>query len=654
MPQYRTDIDGLRAVAVVFVILYHAQLTAFSGGFVGVDVFFVISGFLITGLIVEQNATARFRVAEFYRNRAWRILPALVAVTCATVLAGTFILAPHLLVSLAQSALAALLFVPNIYFALHQNYFDLTMPESPLLHTWSLGLEEQFYIVFPMLTIVAVRYGRRQVHAFLCAMAIASFSLSVWLIGSHPTATFYFLPTRAWEFLLGGTAFFWKVGAPGSELRSELLAGFGLAAIILAATTLTPGIRYPGTIALLPCLGTCALLVANAKRSTWISRTLSWSGCAWIGRLSYSLYLCHWPIFAFARQLRGPSLGAIDLLACIILTVATAMLCGRFVEQRFRVRSSAAGAARPLVLLVALSVGALCAISVIVFCGGFESRLPAAALRYERAGLSDDMSDYRCHRGPPDVVAEVCVLVSGDVSHDTVLVWGDSHANVIAPVGAELGKTQGMSVMQATYSGCPPLLAVHVALLPSSHHCTEFNEMVIAAIKRLHVHRVILAAYWSWYLHTPGRAQYAAVLDPYARTNDLGEGSAEENIRKFRTALQATVSTLRGHGTRVWILRQVPSQDRFVPEALAEAAWRSGTVNSIGVSLATHRASQKAVDEVLSGISGVERLLDPASALCPAGQCAAAVADQSAYRDANHLSRAGAGLLRPVLEPVFE
>ena len=312
MSQYRSDIDGVRAVAVAIVILYHAQLAAFSGGYIGVDVFFVLSGFLVTGLIVEQNAADRFHVAEFYRNRTWRILPALLAVTGATVLAGTCILGPLMLVSLAKSALAALLFVPNVYFALHQNYFDLGVPESPLLHTWSLGVEEQFYLLFPPLLILALRCGRR-VHALLCAVALMSFSLSVWLIGSHPTATFYFLPTRAWEFLLGGAACFWKdaAQAPAGGCR-EWLAAFGLGAIILAATTLTPGIRYPGIIALLPCAGTCALLVAGANRTTTIGRLLSWSGCVWLGRLSYSLYLCHWPIFAFARQIRGSSLDVRD------------------------------------------------------------------------------------------------------------------------------------------------------------------------------------------------------------------------------------------------------------------------------------------------------------------------------------------------------
>ena len=654
MPQYRSDIDGLRAVAVAIVICYHAQLTAFSGGFVGVDVFFVISGFLITGLIVEQDAAGRFRLAEFYRNRAWRIIPALVAVTGATVLAGMFILGPRLLVSLAQSALAALLFVPNIYFALHQNYFDLTVPESPLLHTWSLGIEEQFYVVCPPLLIMAARYGRRPLHALLWALVIVSFALSIWLIGSHPTATFYLPPTRAWELLLGGAAYFWKDGARHYGWACEWLAGLGLGAIAVAATTLTPGIRYPGIIALLPCLGTCALLVANANRNTRIARLLSWSGCVSVGRLSYSLYLCHWPIFAFARQIRGSSLDATELILCFILTGVTATLCWRFVEQRFRIRPSAAGARRPLTPLVAVSSGELCAIALIVLCGGFASRLPAAALQYERSGLSGDPSDSPCHHGPPEVVAGLCVLSQGAAARDVVLVWGDSHANVIAPVGAELGQTHGMSVLQATYSGCPPLLGVRIAFMPSSHHCIEFNDMVIAALESLQVHRVILAAYWSSYLRTPGKGLYTAGLDPFGRPNDLGEGTPEDNIRKFRTALEGTVSALRARGVRVWILRQVPSQDRFVPEALAEAEWRSGSVGSIYVPLATHRADQSTVDALLRATPGVDGLLDPASVLCSRGRCTAAVGDQSAYRDANHLSRAGAELLKRVLEPVFE
>jgi peptidoglycan/LPS O-acetylase OafA/YrhL len=654
MTQYRRDIDGLRAVAVSIVILYHAQLRQFSGGFVGVDVFLVISGFLITGLIVEQNGAGGFRLANFYRNRAWRILPALAAVTGATLLAATCILSPYLLVPLAKSALAALLFVPNIYFALHQNYFDLTVPESPLLHTWSLGLEEQFYLLFPPLLMVVARYGRRRTRALLCVTLVASFALSVWLIGSHPTATFYFLPTRAWEFLIGGAAYLWKDGAYRSGWRSEWLGGLGLACIALAATTLTPGLRYPGIIALLPCLGTCALLVANTNCDTWVARVLSWSGCVWLGRLSYSLYLCHWPIFALARQLRGPALGPGELIACFILTLATAMLCGRFVEQRFRLRLPAASMARPIRPLVAVTITELCAISVFVLCGGFASRMPAAALRYGQTELPDDVYENRCHHGPPEVVAGVCTLVQRAAARDVVLIWGDSHANVLASVSGLLGEAHDMTVLQATYSGCPPLLGVRLAYLPSTHHCTEFNNMVVAALQPLHVHRVILAAYWGWYLQTPGRGQYAEALDPFGRPDDLGAGTAADNNGKFRAALQATVSALRARGVRVWILRQVPAQGLYVPEALAEAQWRSGSVTAIAVPLAAHRASQYVVDAVLQGMPGVEGLLDPASILCPGGTCSATVGDQSAYRDSSHLSSAGARLLKPVLEPVFE
>jgi peptidoglycan/LPS O-acetylase OafA/YrhL len=637
-------------------MFYHVPLPPFSGGYVGVDVFFVLSGYLITGLIEEQDASGTFRFANFYQSRAWRILPALIAVTTATVLIAGFILGPQLFSSVARSAIATLLFVPNVYFALHESYFASNTNESVLLHTWSLGVEEQFYAVFPPLLILLLRCRPSRVQLVAAAACVVSFALCVWLIGSHPTATFYFLPTRAWEFLLGAGACFWQKRLVLSRWAGELVAILGVAAIALVATTLTPGIRYPAVVAIGPCVGACAVLVANARRNTLVARVLSLSALVMVGRLSYSLYLWHWPIFTFARQFWGPDLALGQVVACFALTTMASVLSWRFVEERFRVRSSTGGAPRPISrLIVATSAALACALLVTAF-GGFEWRLPPLAVRYERAGLEDERSGTDCHHGAPEIVLStgICQLVGGSPQNEIVLVWGDSHANVIARVAAALGATRNMSVLQATYSSCPPLLGIRVADMAQSHHCLEFNNMVIAAAQTLNVRRVILAAYWSSYLTTTEKALYVTALDPYGKPNDLGHGTLSENQAKFHTALDTTVEALRNLGIRVWILEQVPSQGRFVPEILAQSEWRTGSVATIGIPLAAHRARLAPVDAALLAVPGVESLLDPAKALCQRGWCAAAAWGESLYIDAHHLSSAGARLLEPELSAVFD
>jgi peptidoglycan/LPS O-acetylase OafA/YrhL len=651
----------LRALAVGIVLLYHAPLSTFSGGYVGVDVFFVLSGFLITQWIMDQDADHAFRFAIFYQVRAWRILPALIAMTTATVLAATMILGPQVFGSLAASAIATLLFVPNVYFALHQTYFESSAAEPALLHTWTLGLEEQFYLLFPLLLIALLRHGRRGLQASLIAICLVSLALCVWLIGRHPTATFYLLPTRAWEFLLGAAAFLWQAGTvfPRTVFHrwpGELAAALGITAIVVTATTLTPGTRYPGLITMLPCVGTCAVLMANARGNTLAKRVLSIPIFVFIGRLSYSLYLWHWPIFVFGRQVwRGDS-SVVRIIECFALTMIAALLSWRYIEEPFRLRPSSGNLGRGVTpLLVATLAGLGCA-CLVILGAGFPGRLPPNAVGYERDALRKDSQLGNCHHGEPELVAitGICKLHAAAAQGDAVLVWGDSHANVVAPVAAQLGEARDMTVLQATYSSCPPLVGLRIAHMPVSHHCIEFNDMVMLAARTLKVRRVLLAAYWSTYLQTAAKARYVAAFDPFGSSDDLGVGTPAQNDARFRAALDRTVLALEKLGIRVWILWQVPVQERFVPEILAQAEWWAGSTAIIGIPLSEHRASQATAVAALASAPGVETFLDPASALCPRGWCAAAAERESLYLDASHLSAVGAERLKPVLSPVFE
>lgn len=292
MATYRPDIDGLRAVAVLGVILYHFEVWPFSGGFVGVDVFFVISGYLITGIIANDLQADRFSILTFYQRRVRRILPALVACVAATSVAGLFILLPNELQDLGQSLIATALFASNIYFWSQSGYFAPAADTQPLLHTWSLAVEEQFYIAFPLILAAVWRWNRRALVPTLLVLALLSLGVSAYQVQQAPQAAFYLSIGRGWELLVGSLI---------ALCRSHLdkvpatCAWLGLAAIVASLVGYNEQMPFPGLAALLPCLGAAAIIVSAP--GTMVGNFLSSSPMRGIGLISYSLYLWHWPIW---------------------------------------------------------------------------------------------------------------------------------------------------------------------------------------------------------------------------------------------------------------------------------------------------------------------------------------------------------------------
>ncbi|MCB5200694.1 acyltransferase, partial [Loktanella sp. TSTF-M6] len=301
---YRRDIDGLRTLAVVPVVLGHAGLGLFAGGFVGVDVFFVISGFLITGILVRELEQGRFSLIDFYERRARRILPALFVVLAACIVVFWFLLLPQHYVVIGKAGIASLLFSSNIYFfRIDSAYFANATSMQPLLHTWSLAVEEQFYIVFPVLLWLIAAWRRTSRTLLIAGLSLASFALAVWMVPRHPVAAFYLTPTRVWELGLGALLALGAFPALRHRLLAELVAAAGLVAIAWAVFTLDKTDPFPGLNALAPCLGAVAIIWAGQSQITLTGRLLSTRGMVGIGLMSYSLYLVHWPVLVAARIL---------------------------------------------------------------------------------------------------------------------------------------------------------------------------------------------------------------------------------------------------------------------------------------------------------------------------------------------------------------
>ncbi|MGH6971391.1 MAG: acyltransferase family protein, partial [Caulobacteraceae bacterium] len=333
---YRPDIDGLRAVAVLAVVLYHAGLRVTSGGFVGVDVFFVISGYVISKSLLGDIDGGRFSISGFYERRVRRIFPALFATMIASWVAAMALLLPSYLVDYSRSLAAAAAFASNFYFWKSSGYFANGATLRPLLHTWSLSVEEQFYIFAPLTLFLVARYFRKRWVLVLAPVALASLALSIVATRIGPTANFFLLPTRAWELILGALL---ALGDPPSLKASwarEVLAALGLALIAYAIFAYSPATPFPGLAALPPCLGAAMLIYVGASGGSLATRFLALPPMVAVGLISYSLYLVHWPIVSFLTywQLRAP--GPDEAPAILAVSLALAALSWRFVEQPFR------------------------------------------------------------------------------------------------------------------------------------------------------------------------------------------------------------------------------------------------------------------------------------------------------------------------------
>ena len=520
-PKYRSDIDGLRAVAVLGVVASHAFPRLLQGGFTGVDVFFVISGFLISSIIFESLDNGAFSFAEFYVRRIKRIFPALVLVIAATYAVGWFVLLPDEFRRLSKHIVAGVAFVSNIALWREAGYFDVSTATKPLLHLWSLGIEEQFYLFWPALLWIAwkARFSR---IALIGLTVIVSFGLNVRGIDTDSTATFYSPLTRLWE-LSCGSLLAWCVMYPprvfaiwsakvGDDVWPALASAAGVALLAASYVGIRQSAAYPGALALFP-VGGAVLLIAAGQRA-WINRAiLSNRVMVWFGLISYPLYLWHWPLLAFARVVRGGEVSSELRLAAVGLAIGLAWLTYRFIETPIRF----GGYGNRKALALATTLATVGIVGFVTYrADGFGWRFPAI-IQQLAAYQYDYRPDYRegsCFLEPAQNSAAFAKCDDGSLAQrPTLLLWGDSHAAHLYP-GYKATYGAAMNVIQRTAAACPPILDPEVQLAEMAH-CKEINDWIFAWIKENRPARVVLAARWTFY--------DAAKLDAtVAQLRDLG------------------------------------------------------------------------------------------------------------------------------------
>ncbi|MGJ5012017.1 acyltransferase family protein [Bradyrhizobium oligotrophicum] len=498
---YRADIDGLRAVAVLPVLFYHAFPAAVPGGFYGVDIFFVISGYLITGIIHKQMLSNRFSIADFYARRIRRIFPALITVVLVTFLIAWFFLPPRELKSLGTNIAGGAVFIQNFVLLGQVGYFDLAADKKPLLHLWSLAIEEQYYIVWPLLLMLIGSWRRRSL-AITVALAAASFVACLIVQPRAPEYAFYLPVTRAWELLVGSGLALWVNGRSAEAgprplidvpLVRELVALAAMLAIVFAFWRygrLTP---HPGVHTLLPVLGAAALI---ATSGTLVHRyVLSSTPAVFVGLISYPLYLWHYPLMAYARIQFIDAVPVWVMLAIIVASMVLAWATYRFIERPIRFGR------RLVPLKVGGLVGGMVALGIVGVVAdrtnGLPSRIPA-----ELRGFMLDGSETarfwradKCLLKPDQSASEFSPDCAGTGRHPLILVWGDSYAASLYPGLAHFGAERGFEVAEYTASACPPLLGfVH----PERRFCKGANDFVIQKVAELKPDLVLFYSTWSY------------------------------------------------------------------------------------------------------------------------------------------------------------
>lgn len=608
MSGYRRDIDGMRALAIVSVVLCHLGSRWFGGGFVGVDVFFVISGFLIAGIITRELDSGRFSLAHFYERRARRILPALF-VMIAFVLAGASLLyMPTDFSEVPKSALMTLAFLANFWFLSRTGYFSADNEALPLLHSWSLAVEGQFYLAMPLLLWVIARWMPRWRVPLLAAAGLLSFAACLW-IGASNTDANYFLPvTRAWELIAGALLGASALAPPRRPWQREALAIGGLGLIGFAVLTAHHAETYPGLATVPPVLGTALLLYCAP--GTLVGRLLSCKLPVGIGLISYSLYLWHWPIITFASYASVDPLTRWQRIAVLAASLLAAWASWRYVEMPLR--NPARTPRRTALGLIggALAVTGLLAAALLPL-GGWQARFPPEVARLDAAAREYDPLKGNCLATRPSDFPEGCRY--GAATAPTALVWGDSHSLKLAQALGDERAGSGQALVLRAHSGCLPALGVEKADVA----CREFNDSVFARLAREpRIERVYLAGNWSCLCY-----QEPAIV----------------------ARIDATIARLRAAGKTVVIVGPVPVQPFMVPRQLAIFAAGGGRGEMPGRSAADYErdAAWFTASYPRWRTEGIT-ILDPARALVAGEHTRIIQGGQPLYIDRDHLTMAGA------------
>jgi peptidoglycan/LPS O-acetylase OafA/YrhL len=648
---YRADLDGLRAIAVLAVVFMHVGFSIFSGGYIGVDIFFVISGFLITTIIAREIKENEFTLLKFYERRIRRILPALTVMVVFALLASALLYDSGRFKSFSKSLLATMLFYSNINFLREAGYFDAPSLLKPLLHTWSLAVEEQFYIVFPLFMYGIHTWARKYVKPILSIVALLSLTLAIYTVNHNDaTSAFYLAHMRAWELLVGGLLalnIFPATIKKGINTTLGLVGGLMIFIPIFLYSDQTP---FPGLSAVVPVLGTALIIYSSTAEMSPVGKILGAAPLVFIGQISYSLYLWHWPLVIFAKYYIIRPMTGLELLLLLSAIFAISTLSWRFVETPFRSRQLFSTSR-----VFALGLGAMAVIvaaaGVVYYFDGFPAREgPMPLVEFMDKETTNRFT--RCANVVDDF--DKCVL-AGKSHPASFMLWGDSHADSLREAVERSARRNGFSGLFTYKLSCPPLVGMTHDFRFVTASCIEYNKEVIQyLIVHPEISTIILAGRWSYYIEG---SEYKpkesfGILAGFPGTKPKEADS--EQLVEF--GLEQTVQTLLEMNRKVVIVSQVPEIGYDVPSANFIALRSGRDINQIiAPSMDEYfNRNQKtlAILGKLKEKQGVQ-VVDPWTVLCIENKCRVTIDGRPLYKDDDHLSLFGAEVVSGIFEPVF-
>ena len=636
--KYRKDIDGLRAIAVLAVIFYHLGFSFISGGFIGVDIFFVISGFLITQSIQHDLKNHKFTIKNFYIKRIRRILPVLFVTTMVTMVVAIFVLPIEDLKEFALSMVSVSFFSSNIFFWQHIDYFSVSAELKPLLHTWSLGIEEQFYIFFPLFMMWTATWRSKKVFIATAIFTFLSFTLCASSFGaSHIQANFFLPITRFWELFMGVLLALFL--ARDREIKSsktldDIFALLGLGFIIAPLLLLDYNSVFPGINALYPVVGSVLIIYSGQRGESFLVSILSNKIVRYIGLISFSLYLWHWSIIAFAKNIIIGEFSLSEQMFMLSLTFVLSALSYRFVEEPFRRDKKLKEFLQLKNGLIALSI---LAISSLVLFVVLKLYFPNTQIKHK---------DTNCFKNNA-TLENIGECNFGDTKSKKIFVlYGDSHASALYPAFEAFAKEQNMRGVFISLSGCAPLFDIRREDgVGNASNCTgEYAKNIenFLETNAKEIEHLYLVARWTMYERgyiLNGRLQKAT---HFLSDSKIKSTTAKQSAMVLKKALFTTVN-------------KISSELNISISILKNAPILHGDIGKRGLKNVTrdeYLSQLKYTDMIFKDLAQIDgvTVLTPLDILCPKEECLMYNGNEALYRDDNHLNYKGAMMLKPLLK----
>lgn len=646
---YRKELDGLRGIAVLAAIFFHAGMHWCSGGFVGVDMFFVLSGYLMAAIIVREKQAGTFSLWVFYERRLRRILPALLVTICACVPAAWYLMPPRLLEDFFQSVITALLFIPKAAVWPAEGYFDVASYQKPLLHLWSLTVEAQFYLLFPLLLLACLRMGRKFLVAAVAILLVASLAEAQRSSAQPSVLHFYLFSTRAWELLAGALIAFYECwhGRKGSRALRYVISGVGMAMLGYAIVMFNPLVPFPSIYTALPVAGTMCLIFALGK-DMFLARVLGSSWLAGVGVVSYSAYLWHQPLFVFARLYMPSPPGPLHYWGLTLLALGIAAASWKWVEQPLRNRRLVAPAKMFLLLVPVWTLLMVAGIAGQQSEGFKDSyALPKSveesfvrSPRQKECFAKDNIHDR------PDWLCDI----GSEDNPISFMLYGDSHALSLLPAFEEKAMQMNLHGVFTGTHGCPPLLLIHTVRADSSlRNCHALNQRVYDYVKAHQIKKLYLTARWAFYV----RDTIGVESEDYLSLTKEGAEGFAMSRQAFEVGLAETIRQYNALGVELVIFAQVPRQKADVQQIYHNALSRNpalfnSNLHARFLPRGDHEQWQSTNRLIFAPYANEEKIrfivLD--DVFCDAQVCRFGSDKLSYYYDDDHLSVAGSLLLK--------